>query len=287
YRFENGTDGAAALVAVDSSGNGYDLTAVDGTPLFSADVPVSEVTLTEEANDLSIDFGREQNALLGTVGEGLSAVEFGDITVETWVNFRNPTGWQTMVSRIDSAGDGHNNRPQALFILLNSGIDNRFWAELTTLENQTLQIEGGPVVVPGKWYHVAAVGDTTEGTLRLYVNGEEVASTTGYTGMLQPAMKMPWSIGRTTYAGNTSDWMNGKVDEVRISNVALAPSQFLNEFTFRTHPEDAVARTGENVTFVAEFVSKAPVAPDLQWEVSTDNGVTWNAISGANSASYT
>src|SRR5690606_23208992 len=38
---------------------------------------------------------------------------------------------------------------------------------------------------------------------------------------------------------------------------------------------------------VAEFVSKAPVAPDLQWEVSTDNGVTWNAISGANAESYT
>ncbi len=288
YRFEGTPGEAASAGAIDSSPNGYDLTVVNGAPAYSADAPV----IFGESNGSSVDFLPSQNAFLGTVGDGLSQEEFGDFTVETWVNFRNPGGWQTMVSKTDSAGDGHNNRPQALFILLKSGSENRFWAELTNKENQTLQITGGPVVTANRWYHVAAVGDTTAGTLTLYVDGEAVISNrdypdmADYTGMLE-GTQMPWSIGRTTFAGNPGDWVNGKVDEVRITRGVLHPSEFLVERTFTEHPEDVVAHADASVTFSANFVSNDPVPATLQWQVSTNDGASWSDIAGANAASYT
>lgn len=281
YRFD-GTEGEAAASAFDSSSNAYHMTVVDGVPRYSNDVP----PLTGELNGSSIEL-IPQSAFLGIVDEDLSNAVVDDFTVETWVNFTNPAGWQTMVSRTDSAGDGHNSRPQALFILLNSGIDNRFWAEVSTVEGTTLQISAGPVVVPGRWYHVAAVGDVDAGTMKLFVNGDEVASIDGYTGMLRPATGMPWSIGRTTFAGNPSDWTHGKIDEVRISNAVLHPSEFLVEATFHEHPEDVIAHVGTPAVFTANFISNAPVPPILQWEVSADDGATWTPIAGANSESYT
>lgn len=284
YRFEDGSDGAAAAVAVDSSANGYDLLNANGAPVYSSDVPVSTIIPTGGTSALSMDFGSGPNALAGTAGEGLSLVEFDDFTVEGWVKLNNPSGWQSMVARVDSGGLGQNGRPQALFLLLNNGIDNTFWLELTTRENTTLLIRGGPVAKPDTWYHVAAVGDATAETLSLYVNGELVETVGGFTGLFRASPGLPWTIGRATYNGNPGDWLNGKVDEVRFSNVALQPGEFLNELSIVEQPQSVVVWSGEDVTFRTEVVSSLPTT--LQWEVSTDNGETWAEIAGATSTSF-
>jgi hypothetical protein len=88
------------------------------------------------------------------------------------------------------------------------------------------------------WYYFAVVSDGT--TLRLYLDSNDGM------GYLQQGMDNPisgalyqgpdpqnpswdnsWTVGRGQFAGNPSDFFDGRLDEIRITNSALAPSQFL------------------------------------------------------------
>jgi hypothetical protein len=42
-----------------------------------------------------------------------------------------------------------------------------------------------------------------------------------------PDWDRPWVVGRAEFGGGPADWFDGIIDEVRISNTALTPSQFL------------------------------------------------------------
>lgn len=89
----------------------------------------------------------------------------------------------------------------------------------------------------GLWYNLAAVSDGSK--LKVYVNNLLVATTdmiasgspnrslakgsTSGTGYNAGA----WSVGRGLYAGEHTDRAYGFIDEVRISNKALLPAEFL------------------------------------------------------------
>src|SRR5205085_11282497 len=86
----------------------------------------------------------------------------------------------------------------------------------------------------GTWYSLAAVSDGS--TLKMYVNGSLVASTP--FSSTDPRLAVgttsggdwhagEWSVGRGLFNGGHTDRAYGFVDEVRISNTALNPSDFL------------------------------------------------------------
>jgi hypothetical protein len=86
----------------------------------------------------------------------------------------------------------------------------------------------------GTWYNIAAVSDGT--TLSLYVNSALVASTPIVSTDPRLAIGTTngsdwhageWSVGRGLFNGGHVDRAYGFIDEVRISNSALDPSQFL------------------------------------------------------------
>ena len=87
------------------------------------------------------------------------------------------------------------------------------------------------------WYHLAGVSDGA--TLKLYVDKVLVA-TTNLTASGSPNTALAkgtvngtdwktgaWAVGRGLYAGGHTDRAYGLIDEVRISNTALHPGQFL------------------------------------------------------------
>ena len=85
--------------------------------------------------------------------------------------------------------------------------------------------------VENAWYHLAIVGNTTDGTLTVFRYDpaasaySQLAQTTGYVGNLQSGT---WSLGRGFYAGNQADWVNSAdFDELRFSDAALPPAKFL------------------------------------------------------------
>jgi len=82
----------------------------------------------------------------------------------------------------------------------------------------------GPAVVQGAWTHVAAVQDGVLGTRSLYVNGVLVA-----TGVAQAADGAGdlW-IGQQNQPSTFPDSYPGQVDEIRLYNIPVPPSQITN-----------------------------------------------------------
>ena len=139
-----------------------------------------------------------------------------------------------------------------------------------------------PEGIGAPWYHLAAVSDGS--TLKLYVNNLLVASTDMTTsGSPNRALAIgttsgtdwnagAWAVGRGLYAGGHTDRAYGFIDEVRISNSALAPSEFL----FAPRPLITNPKTdGVNLTFNVTggqpgasclvLRSINPAAPLSQW----------------------
>ena len=236
YPFENGVPGASIGDAgngavLDASGNGHHLHPFNN-PTYSATVPAPVVPRTEARNTLSAHFTGKED-IYSLPGDTLSRTVFSHFTIETYVQFDALNDWQTIIGR-DDANEGAG--PQSLFYLSKTTdrkpgagqTENAFRVELITRDNTVLTIESPVVAVAGTWYHVAAVGDATAGTLSLYVNGALAGGTTGFTGLFVPGKNPGWTFGRGQYKNKPVDRFSGCLDEVRFSDVALTPSQFLN-----------------------------------------------------------
>jgi hypothetical protein len=94
----------------------------------------------------------------------------------------------------------------------------------------------------GQWYYAAVVNDGANLSLYLDSNdggGYILQGTTGVNGALfqgNDDWDKTWSVGRGFYNNSPADWFNGVIDEVRLSNSALAPSDFL--FATASFPGD-------------------------------------------------
>jgi hypothetical protein len=77
-----------------------------------------------------------------------------------------------------------------------------------------------------QWYHVAAVYNGTNSLLKLYLNGTMVASKS-ISGSISSADTSLLTIGRdpATIGPIGSNYFKGKIDEVRVFNIALNDSQ--------------------------------------------------------------
>lgn len=293
YRFEDGSAGATASSAIDSSGNGYDMAGVE-TPQYSGEVPASTVPLSGAANGLSADFTGGNHRFAGAQDDALSQVAFQDFTLEAWVNHASVSGPQTYIGRDDQAGQGGGvwTASGHALVYFQKGGNNQFRIEVVTNDAQLLPLDSGVSPVAGEWYHVAAVGNAQDGTLSIYVDGVLRASRGDYTGLAVPEWPAtPWSVGRGQWNGNPTDFMNGHLDEVRISSAALSPAQFLNfeeeRIEILQQPADVIAWAGGDVTFNSQAVLVGEGELAFQWQVSTDDGASWEDIGGATSPSHT
>src|SRR5262245_41937826 len=141
----------------------------------------------------------------------------------------------------------------------------------------------GPAALPASsWSYLAETYDGS--TLRLYVNGTEVAST-AHTGTIANSAN-PLQIGGDSIYGQFFD---GLIDEVRVYNVALTAAQIqTDQATPVNNGPDTTAPTQPG-TLTASAVSGGEV--DLSWGASTDNvGVTGYLVErcqGAGCSSFT
>ena len=235
YRFENGSAGLPLASIEDSSGNERSLH-IFQSPEAAADV-ASELVPPQsgEANRFSVRFTGAED-LYAANDDSLTRVAFADFTLEAWVKFESLEGWQTFIGRDDSGNPGEGQGPLGLLYFSKSTdarpgpgqTENAFRIELVTRDNQVIAIDSSSQVAPRTWYHVAAVGNAAAGTLKLYVNGAEVGSTNGFTGLFVPVRNTGWTLGRGQYKGAVADRFNGFLDEVRFSDEALPPGRFLN-----------------------------------------------------------
>ena len=125
------------------------------------------------------------------------------------------------------------------------------------------------------WHHVAATYDGAN--MKIFIDGVQNASTPA--SVIVTDNDLPLYIGSTYGSGGRGEsqgYLNGNIDEVRLSNTAR------NGFTSQPYPADqrviATAesryQTGvENLTsFVADEVANGG---SIKYQLSTDNGETW------------
>ncbi len=82
----------------------------------------------------------------------------------------------------------------------------------------------------GRWYHLAGVRDQATNELRLYLDGQLVATQVGGVDGVSTG---PLSVGRAKYAGQKGDFWDGAVDEVRAYDRVLSNSEIAALYTAR------------------------------------------------------
>ena len=311
YRFEEGVAGSPASTATDSSPSAANpLTAGANAGVFSTDVAFANVPATGTANARSVDFGAAGstaiNSLLASTAGDLANTEFRSFTAEAFVKFNTLSGVSTFIGRDDvttgSGNTGQGAGRTSLFYLQRNGSFLR--VELIDRTNVTLAVANPTATVVDKWYHVAAVGDATAGTLSLYVDGQLAGSVTGFTGLFVPTAgsDTPWTIGRGDFDLLDGDAMRGWVDEVRISRAALPPQSLLNASaggvialpTVSVSPNALTVRSGSTTTFTATATSNmgSTGAFSYQWykdgvALDGETNATLVATAGSSDAIYT
>ena len=205
WRFEEGPLGTATNPILDSSGFGNEGTPNGGD--FVADVPIDPVPLTGAPNQLSM-FMRGVGWI--TFGSTFPFHEPGDATVEMWL--RLPASGRVLLESGPVADNG--------FVLSQNG--GLFTLEyFTPSSERRVLFDSVPLFSDNDWAHIAIVREDHE--YRLYENSIITARANDASPDLPNSVG--WSISR---ASNTSVNYNGVLDELRFSEAALTPSQFLN-----------------------------------------------------------
>jgi hypothetical protein len=233
---------------VDSSFNGNDLYSFSAVnrPTFSAAVPAEVVPQTGSLNRSCLD---NSNA---TDGKGMPNLythsEFShaaplDIqkiapaqwTIEASVNSVRFLGEpQTFIGRDTYFTLRFRNDPPRLAFQVNAR--RRFAISYFDAENRAHEaVAEEPVVEAGRWYHVAAASDGRK--LQLYVDAldglgyrlraSQELPADGSTALGKGEDMAEWSIGRGWNDSRPNETFRGLIDEVRISDVALGPAEFL------------------------------------------------------------
>jgi hypothetical protein len=231
----------------DSSFNGNDLYAhTEGSrPRFSGDVPSALVPQNGKVNRGSMDNTdapdktQTRDVYTHSSFSHASPIDIQKIapkqwTIEASVKLKQlGKKAQTFVGR--DAGLPREQAPQArLAFQVNN--DDQFAIRFMDEEGRVHQaVASSFKVEPAKWYNVATTSDGSR--LQLFVDcmdgrGYQLLATTalpavGSTALSHGNTKAEWSLGRGKVDGRTAEWFEGWIDEVRICDIALPPTQFL------------------------------------------------------------
>lgn len=234
YTFEDGTPGtvmnpgtAPAVASADLSGHGYDMwgwasSTQNNSPNFSA------LGETPQGFGMSarINSGEDGYTTDATINEW-SPVTW---TIEVSARLDALTSWQTIIGRSGSSLGVS----EADFYLQLNDADDCFRVNFGTVGAERVIVDGNFTVTADQWYHLAVVSDGV--TVTLYIdqldgNGYQVAGTHTFTGVgASNALAQGgfvWTFGRGWF-GNNTDFVAGYIDDVRFSDVALTPDEFLH-----------------------------------------------------------
>jgi hypothetical protein len=253
-------------VTSDSSGNGNELRTfhspndpnnADGaqrletSPTYTLSTPAPVIPQTLQPNLRAFDFdaapGANPPAPPDAGGDDIYSRDqenmdqpanshvLGTFTIEASFKIDTLGRFQTIVNKDDDANAAPGSLSPFSLKVLN---DNRL--EAYAFDGTS---DGSPAdfrnvlsnapLVANVWYNAAVTNDGT--TMRLYLDdtsngvGDYVLQSAPNTSIAGGALVQstaPWTVGRGWFNG-PADFFDGQIDEVRISDVVLSPSQFL------------------------------------------------------------
>lgn len=264
WRFEEGpadtdvphhkSDGVFEGTVLDVSGNGNHLSAWSqggaAGYIYRAEVSSEIIPATGEPNFLSVkNTGPVPGMFTHSIFSGPSGVDVElitprEFTVEASFKIEANGGYRTVVGRDAQfvAGNGDlaalyfqvrpDNSMAFVFVDV-AGIDHTAVSAPELIQGFDFPTDPDGLGAP--WYNAVGVSDGV--TMSLYVNNKLVASA-DLSESPDPSLTRGttdggdwhaggWSVGRGLFAGGHTDRAYGYIDEVRISDVALQPSEFL------------------------------------------------------------
>ncbi len=210
WRFEE-TSGRTAF---DASGLGNTGT-LAGNPTFSSQTPPSPLFAPGVLSTRSLALDGSDAVI---VADSPSLRPASAITLEAWIKLSGNPGNPAIIGRrYDDSGPSNSYQ-------LGVRPDLFFGLNLETGESAV--INTGFVPRPNRWYHVAGTWDGN--LLRAFVDGVQIGSLS-YTGQIGYATSNPVLIGADDDGQGVPGccFFPGQIDEVRISDTALEPGQFL------------------------------------------------------------
>ena len=213
WDFEEGTPGNVAAGAgsvLDISGNGH-----HGTPL-------GDPTYVDEGGDTALDFDGAGDRVF--VSDS-AAFSLSSLTVEASVELDSVAPGSLGLDQLVFYGDSRAGLDPFYLGILGGRLTFFIQGSSTALTRLV-----SPDLLPlGELLHVAGTLDDTTGAMRLFINGAEVASQT--TAIRPSTLALSAVFNPGIGLGNLQDggnqFMDGRMLEARISDVALAPSQLL------------------------------------------------------------
>lgn len=168
-------------------------------------------------------------------------------TVETWFNLSvAPTVSSCMVHGIGNYSSGF--IPFALgFNMPNSGPN---YLEATFYNGSWIRAQYTGALNTGQWYHAAGTYDGT--TIRLYLNGVEVANT-ATTGFAPPAFPGTTRIGRAQNAAGGVPYFNGHLQDVAVYSQPLTAQKIQDHYYAGINPYTNAFADAGTYTAVGTF----------------------------------
>jgi hypothetical protein len=222
WRFEEGTPPNAATgpnSVLDSSGHNLNGTPGNG-PLYSADVSPWSGAI---GSARSLHFNGSNNRLFVPDSPALQLTH--SLTVEALFRTEPMRPGTGAAGNLLTRGDNRPGLDPFRLSLMQPG--NGLIFQIVDGGNHAVRLS---YTVPfDQWVFAAGTLDDATGLMNLYVNGSLVASTTTSIrplGALDPAYAAGLGIG-SDQTGQFGELLNGWLDEVRLSDTALRPDEFL------------------------------------------------------------
>jgi hypothetical protein len=201
---------------------------------------------TQTSNRASVEWTKAVGPVLhslavnGTTGyaEAPNAAKLnvtGDWTLETWFKDEHASGYNHPFAKLVSKAD-RNASAEVTYMIV---IGNNEMRAGVQHNNQSIYASADLSALGAKeWHHAAASFTRSSQFLILYIDGIEVASQT--LGVMSDGNTVPVGMGR---GGTGGYYFTGKLDDVRIWNVARTASEIAANFTaeFSSAPAGLIA----------------------------------------------
>ncbi len=211
----------------------------------------------------------------------------GNWTIEGWMNVftygTSSSDWRWVPRLVIKAGDEVFWRPN--YFVENWG-SNRFFSTGYNVEGQDRwpQVNSpNNTLMPGKWFHLTFIRDTTRHILIQMVHDDKRQLISFNTASYDPVLdvppiqtKQPVTIGFAGQ-GSTDGWLDGFVDEIRISNIVrnFAVPPIITNLTQVPNQPDSV----DNYSVEADIMAFSSTGSIQSAEIhySVDEGNTWQS----------
>ncbi len=110
---------------------------------------------------------------------------------------------------------------------------------LYTSSSDFIQVPTSSKLQYNKWAHVTVVynGSASEDRLKIYINGEEVASGNDVSGNIPVSSQETYRIGRKPFDSGGQQYFKGQIDEVRVFNTNLSEDE-IQKIVYQELDED-------------------------------------------------